>query len=90
MIGSSSWSQMKFPALLGATACAACCAIPLVGLALGAGAASTLAAFVEPIAGASVGVAAVGALAVVVRQRRAATAALQAACPIDGSCGCGG
>lgn len=87
---SSPMSQFKVPAALGAAACAACCAVPLVGLAMGAGTASTVAAFVEPAAGVALAVAAVLVGVVLVGQRRAAakTCATGGSCAVDGSCGC--
>jgi hypothetical protein len=89
MSSSSPLSQFQVPAVLGAAACAACCAVPLVGLAFGAGTASTFAAFVEPAAGISLAVAAVFVGMVLVAQRRAAAScATQGSCSVDGSCGC--
>jgi hypothetical protein len=77
----SFWSRPRGPLLLGAAACAACCAAPLTAIAIGAGAASTLAAIAEPIAGALLAGAALLGIAIYVRRRRAQAAA--------GSCGCG-
>jgi hypothetical protein len=80
------WSRPRGPLLLGAAACAACCAPPLAAIAIGAGAASTLAMILEPIAGVLLAAASVLAIAIVVRRRRAA---LAASCAVDGACGCG-
>lgn len=82
MTRTSSWREVATPAALGAAACAACCAVPLVGLALGAGAASTVAAVAEPIAGLLLAVSLLVGGVVLVRRRRAAKAPA-------GSCGCG-
>jgi hypothetical protein len=82
----SFWSRPRGPLLLGAAACAACCAAPLVAIVIGAGAASTITAIMEPIAGLLMAAGAVLAIALFVRYRRARAAA---ACAVDGSCGCG-
>lgn len=82
----SFWSRPRGPLLLGVTACAACCAVPLTAIVVGAGAASTLAAIAEPIAGILLALAAILGIAIYARRRRARAAA---ACATDGSCGCG-
>lgn len=86
----STSSKFKLPAALAGAACAACCAVPLVGLALGAGTASTVAAFVEPAAGVALALAAALVGVVLVRQRAAGAkrCATQGSCAVDGSCGC--
>jgi len=82
----SFWSRPRGPLLLGLAACAVCCSAPLAAIAIGAGAASTLAAIAEPIAGVLLAGAAILAVAIYVRRRRVAAAA---SCATDGSCGCG-
>lgn len=82
----SYWSRPRGPLLLGAAACAACCATPIAAVVIGAGAASTLAAIAEPIAGLLLATAAILTISIVVRRCRARAAE---ACATDGSCGCG-
>jgi hypothetical protein len=76
------WSRPRGPLLLGAVACAACCATPLVAIAIGAGAASTVAAIAEPIAGVLLATGALLGIVMYVRHRR--TRAVTGA-----RCGCG-
>jgi hypothetical protein len=83
MVGES-WRRFLAPAALGAAACVACCAPPLVGLVLGAGAASALAAFVEPLAAILLASAALVVGLVLLRQRRQAALAAKS----DAGCGC--
>jgi hypothetical protein len=80
------WTRPKGPLLLGVAACGACCVAPLVGLVLGAGAATTVAAILSPVTGILLAASAVLTIALVVRWRRAARDAN--ACAVDGSCGC--
>ncbi len=80
------WSRPRGALLLGAAACAACCAAPLAAIVIGAGAASTIAAIAEPVAGVLLAIGAVLGIAMYVRRRNARAAA---ACATDGSCGCG-
>lgn len=81
----SFWSRPRGALILGIAACAACCALPLAALVIGAGAASTLAAITEPIAGILLAAGALLAITLYVRHRRARAVA----CATDGSCGCG-
>lgn len=74
-------------AVLGAGACAACCALPLAAGVFGAGAVGA-AAFALEWLGAGLLVAAAVAF-VVVRLRRRRPACEATACAVDGSCGCG-
>lgn len=80
------WSRPRGPLLLGAAACVACCATPLVAIVVGAGAASTVAAIAEPIAGVLLATAALLGIVLYLRRRRARGAARAVAA---GSCGCG-
>jgi len=80
----SFWSRPRGPLLLGATACAACCAAPLTAIVIGAGAASTLAAIAEPIAGILLAGATVLGITIYARRRSRAPVA---ACATDGGCG---
>lgn len=84
---STPWSVLS-PAVLGIVACAACCALPFAATALGAGAATALTALVEPVAAALLaGGFVIAGVAWV--QRRREPGCGQAACAVDGSCGCG-
>lgn len=83
----SFWSRPRGALLLGAAACAACCAAPLTALVIGAGAASTIGAIAEPVAGALFAVGALLGIAAYVRRRRGRVA--DTACAADGGCGCG-
>lgn len=80
------WSRPRGALLLGASACAACCAAPVVAIVIGAGAASTIAAIAEPLAGVLLATGAILGIAIYVRRRNARAAA---ACATDASCGCG-
>ncbi len=59
---------------------------PLAAIAIGAGAASTIAAIAEPVAGVLLATGPILGIAIYVRRRNARAAA---ACATDGSCGCG-
>ncbi|WP_433933201.1 hypothetical protein AB3662_03155 [Sorangium cellulosum] len=84
------WSFPLIPLGLGAAACAACCAVPLLGLGLGAGGLGALVGLMEPMALGLVGIGLV--MAVVAVRRRSnnhqASCAETGACSIDGACGC--
>jgi len=84
----SFWSRVRGPVLLAIAGCAACCAVPLVGIVIGAGAATAAAAVLEPIAGVLMAAGAVLAIVLIAGRRRAAGGAANA-CAVDGSCGCG-
>lgn len=85
---SPSWTDFALPAVLGGAACAACCAVPLVGVVVGTGAASVLAAWFEPLAAVLLAAAALAGAAAW-WQRRARTATTHASsCSTDESCGC--
>ncbi|WP_437951392.1 hypothetical protein WME98_11540 [Sorangium sp. So ce296] len=75
---------------LGVAACAACCAIPLLVITIGAGGLGALVAFGEPIAFGLVGVGAVLTVVAHLRrsEKRQAPCAETGACSIDGACGC--
>ncbi len=91
MSRSPTWLQAAAPAILGVGACAACCAVPLVTLFVGAGAASTLAAVAEPIAGVLLAASLLLGGVVLDRRRmlsRATTCQTAGTCATDRSCGC--
>jgi hypothetical protein len=68
------WSRPRGVVLLGAAACAACCAPPIAAIVVGAGAASTIAAIAEPIAGVLLAAGTVLGIAIYLRRRKARAA----------------
>lgn len=80
----------RLPVLVGAAACAACCAFPVAAVAvgLGAGTATTITAFLEPIGAGLLAAGAMFAAGLYVWRRRAKRREVRA-CAADRSCGCG-
>lgn len=79
----------RVPLLLGAAACAACCALPLAAVLIGAGTVATAVAILEPVAIALVALAiGLAHVAYTRRRRAAARCAAAGACATDRRC-CG-